>query len=321
MRNDASSALSVDVRGMSMSSPRVQVNTAGRLVEFRVSEAFQSDGNHNLGAFFSKSVLSDAVFCYPKARRFAVLSESPIDPCYTRLDEVTKRFSVIYTHQQYLLAKGPPFLPLMFGTNWLGLEDDGLAERAANNSLCKTSSVSFIGSLEHPANGAYKLRREVAQYVMARGDVACFGKGIRPIAGKREAIAPFRFSIAMENASADHYFSEKLIDCLLLETVPIYFGCPGIGVMFDKRGFLCFENLEQLTDILDGLSVARYEEMRPFVLANKRKAIEEQWHSHGGLFARLAATLTPALLASSAGLVRPSKRLFRVARKTWESLV
>ena len=121
--------------------------------------------------------------------------------------------------------------------------------------------------------------------------MACYGKGIRPSPGKREAIAPFMFSIAMENAASDHYFSEKLIDCLLLDTVPIYYGCRGIGELFDPRGMLRFDSREELAAHLDALTPERYQEMLPFLLSNKEKAVAQRWHSHGGLFGRLAEAL------------------------------
>ena len=91
----------------------------------------------------------------------------------------------------------------------------------------------------------------------------------------------------MENTASDYYFSEKLIDCLLLETVPIYFGCPGIGEVLDPRGMICFSTLEELKLVLDSLTSSKYEAMRPFLLANKAKVIKEKWHSHAGLFERI----------------------------------
>jgi hypothetical protein len=95
----------------------------------------------------------------------------------------------------------------------------------------------------------------------------------------------------MENAASDHYFSEKLIDCILLEAVPIYYGCPGITELLDPRGILPFKTNEELAAITDRLSPSLYDEMRPFAILNKQKVIDEDWHSHHGLFCRIAAWL------------------------------
>ncbi len=50
----------------------------------------------------------------------------------------------------------------------------------------------------------------------------------------------------METSQEKNYFSEKLIDCLLTETIPIYWGCPNIGDYFDMRGILQFNDINDL---------------------------------------------------------------------------
>jgi hypothetical protein len=307
--------LNVDVTGMSMSLPEVTVQLGSSRVRFVVDEAIKRDMPIHLAAFFSKSVLTDAVYDYPREMRIAVLTESPIDACYREIDEVGRRFPLIYTHQRDLLARGGPFRPLLFGTNWLGIRDQAATEAILLEHPEKTAGTSFIGSLEHPDTGPYRVRREIAEYVLTRDDVDAFGKGIRPISGKREAIAPYRYSIAMENATADDYFSEKLVDCLLLETVPIYYGCPGIGDLFDPRGLISFSSREDLSQILDDLTPERYERMRPFVLANKARVVEHRWHSHAGLFARLAECIPSMSFATHPRRFGSASRLARTWRR------
>jgi hypothetical protein len=36
------------------------------------------------------------------------------------------------------------------------------------------------------------------------------------------------FQVVIENSSRNGYFTEKLIDCLITGTVPIYYGCPNL---------------------------------------------------------------------------------------------
>lgn len=310
----------IDVQGEQSCLPHCSASVGHRDLHFLVDPSLKVAKRFHVAACFSKVALTDAVYHYPRNRRIAVLTESPIDACYQRIDEVMRRFPIIFTHQRDLLARGEPFLPLMFGTNWLGIRDDEATEAVLNQHPQKTAMVSFIGSLEHPNHGAYRFRREIAEYALQRGDVECFGKGIRPVAGKRDALAPFRFSIAMENAAADHYFSEKLIDCLLLETIPVYYGCAGIGELFDPRGLLCFNSREELGEILDSLTAERYEQMRPYALANKQKAIAERWHDHAGLFARLADAMPTTFLDSASRPLMRSGRLGRYLRKLREQL-
>jgi hypothetical protein len=151
--------------------------------------------------------------------------------------------------------------------------------------------VSFIGSIEHPELGGYLLRRQVADYLRTEPAVDCYGKGIRWVDSKLDALASYRFSVAMENVRADHYFSEKLVDCILTETVPVYWGCPSIAEILDPRGIVFFETLEELRSVLPSLDERRYLAMRPFLLDNKALLIRSDLHSGSGYFRRLAAAM------------------------------
>ena len=46
------------------------------------------------------------------------------------------------------------------------------------------------------------------------------------------------FHVALENVRQCNYFTEKLLDCFLTRTVPIYWGCPNIADYFDTDGML-----------------------------------------------------------------------------------
>lgn len=52
----------------------------------------------------------------------------------------------------------------------------------------------------------------------------------------------YQFSIVIENTKETNYFSEKLIDCLLTKTIPIYYGCANIQEFFDTTGWICLES-------------------------------------------------------------------------------
>lgn len=48
----------------------------------------------------------------------------------------------------------------------------------------------------------------------------------------------YQFAIIIENSSQINYFTEKLIDCLITKTIPIYYGCPNIHEFFDTTGWI-----------------------------------------------------------------------------------
>ena len=76
---------------------------------------------------------------------------------------------------------------------------------------------------------------------------------------KRPMLYPFQYSIVMENARHTNWITEKLIDCLVSRTIPIYWGCPNVGEFFDDSGILKFDTYEGLVKILEGLTPEFYQ--------------------------------------------------------------
>ena len=102
-----------------------------------------------------------------------------------------------------------------------------------------------------------------------------YGRGIREIPSKLDALRDYMFNIAIENVSCDdNYFSEKIIDCFLTGTVPVYHGCIHIGEFLDERGILSFQTQEELDTIMNSLTPEKYQEMLPYVEANYKKCFE-----------------------------------------------
>jgi hypothetical protein len=77
---------------------------------------------------------------------------------------------------------------------------------------------------------------------------------------KLVALKNFKFSISCENTIQKNYISEKFWDCILTETVPIYFGCNNINDFISNDSFI------NLTDKIDD---SKYiEEYIRYVLNN-----------------------------------------------------
>ena len=100
-----------------------------------------------------------------------------------------------------------------------------------------------------------KLLRKLCQ---TRPDlVEVYGRGLNgaefngcykgPIEGKCKynTLRQYQYCLTCENSSHKNYFTEKLVDCFLSLTVPIYWGCPNLTDFFPKESF------RQLQDIGD----------------------------------------------------------------------
>jgi hypothetical protein len=54
---------------------------------------------------------------------------------------------------------------------------------------------------------------------------------------KLEGLRDYRYSLAFENCRQRNYFTEKILDCWLAWTMPIYWGCPNLSDYFPEASF------------------------------------------------------------------------------------
>ena len=101
-----------------------------------------------------------------------------------------------------------------------------------------------------------------------------FGRGRKEIADKAEGLSKYRYSIAIENDSSEHYFTEKILDCFESLTVPIYFGAPDIDTFFPPDSFIRLQNLdiESLERAMLSCSTEDYEARLPALIEARELA-------------------------------------------------
>lgn len=66
-----------------------------------------------------------------------------------------------------------------------------------------------------------------------------------PVENKMEFIKDYKFVIAFENSSFPGYTTEKLIEPLLVNSIPIYWGNPVVGKDFNTESFINIEDASQ----------------------------------------------------------------------------
>lgn len=135
----------------------------------------------------------------------------------------------------------------------------------------KSKDVSCISSNKNVLEG-HRKRLEFVNHIRdTHNNVHLFGAGFNQIAGKIDALKDYRFSVAIENAYIPNWATEKLSDCFLTGTVPIYYGCPNVGDYFNTDGILTFTTKEELDSIINRInnnSVGLYESMRDAIQEN-----------------------------------------------------
>jgi hypothetical protein len=93
--------------------------------------------------------------------------------------------------------------------------------------------------------------------------------------GRETVYADSQFNVAIENVSRRGWFTEKLIDCFLFKTLPVYWGCSNIGDFFNTDGIIKFDNVDDLIYISNNhLSEELYNSKKDVLEENHKLALE-----------------------------------------------
>ena len=175
-----------------------------------------------------------------------------------------RRFHRVLTCNEELLARIPNGVFFPFGSTWVpGWRDLDTA---------KSRMCSLIASAKRSQPG-HVLRHETVEWVQAGPvDVDVMGRGYQPFGEKSEGLAPYRYSIVIENVRERNYFTEKLIDAILCRTLPIYWGCPNIAEFLDTSGMILCETAGDVRRAVQNMSETDYEARLPALDAIREKA-------------------------------------------------
>lgn len=115
-------------------------------------------------------------------------------------------------------------------------------ELSQTDYLHKSKEISMIASNLTKTQG-HRDRLAFVHKLMNhfKDGLDVYGRGHNFIEDKFDGIAPYKYSIAIENSSIQHYFTEKIIDCYLCNTMPIYFGCPNITDYFHPKSLIVID--------------------------------------------------------------------------------
>lgn len=193
-----------------------------------------------------------------------------------------RRFFRILTFNEDLLARIPNGLFFPLGSTWVPewreLRPD------------KTRMCSLIASAKRDSEG-HRLRHAMVDWVRSTGrDVEVMGRGYTPFGGKAEGLAPYRYSIVIENVRERNYFSEKLLDAVFCETVPIYWGCPNLDRFVDPDGIIQCETEPDLRAAVEAMSEGDYAARLPAL-----RRLKEAFAPYADLERRAAEALRDSL--------------------------
>mmetsp|Transcript_53675 Transcript_53675/g.142272 ORF Transcript_53675/g.142272 Transcript_53675/m.142272 type:complete len:286 (+) Transcript_53675:167-1024(+) len=227
-----------------------------------------SDGSVSCNAQTRQRPVHAAWLVEPRAMSPAVYKEAQERALKGQLD-------LVFTHEWALVRRGGPFRYCPFGTTYL--------RRAHHRLYNKTALVSLIASRKgHPSQGGgmqgHSMRHAAIALLTPQRLVAgLYADGYPEArrgwqASKLAGLKDYMFSVVIENVREECWFTEKLVDALLTGTVPIYWGCQGIGAHFNMGGIIPFDDVHQLPAIIRSLSPAAYRDRRAAIEDNFRRA-------------------------------------------------
>lgn len=155
-------------------------------------------------------------------------------------------FDLILTFDENLVKSNPEKIKLFpFGACWISQQNCKLYQ--------KTKLISIVASNKNYAPG-HRLRHSLISR-LGENSVDLFGSGYNEFPHTDEGrLMPFKdymFSIVIENSRMNNYFTDKIVDCFAVGTIPLYWGAPNIGNYFDVNGILNFDSIEDCLKLLN----------------------------------------------------------------------
>lgn len=221
----------------------------------------------------SKSIINDSNYEFKKDVIKVFIDSNEPAVCYMKekdedIAEFANLYDLLLTSNTNILKTVPNSRLFLYGTTWLNKQYKdktylGEVEENFNGfDLLKTDSISFLKTNKSKSAiktvpGYYlretiwpikeKINHAVKFYYSNVGQHESILGHDGPLPGDDKLnLFKSKFSIIIENSQEKNYFSEKLIDCLLTKTVPIYWGCPNIEKYFDTSGFILFNDADDL---------------------------------------------------------------------------
>lgn len=163
---------------------------------------------------------------------WAFIQEPPV-PQYRHLSE--QAFSFDYFSTQDTTCMSPSAVFSHGSLPWH--IDKSYDELKKLSPFPKKKALSWVTSNKTNRKG-HKLRMAFLDKLKSGVQFDLYGRGFIPVDDKWDALAPYSYTIAFENCSTPHYWTEKIMDAYLAWCMPIYYGAPNIDAYFPPESFV-----------------------------------------------------------------------------------
>lgn len=180
-----------------------------------------------------------------------------------------QKFDAVLTWNKDLLRYCPNTVKTLFGTS--AFHDKITYPEPAFTIFNKQPKVTFIRGNKHHNVKGHHIRWELWN---RQNEIKNFEKEFYATTTPEYASSPeeetqwfdqrkliFKlpmFHIAIENTSNENYFTEKIMDTFIFESIPIYFGCPNIRDYFNPDGIIQVNSTDEIIDVCNKLTPDDY---------------------------------------------------------------
>jgi len=155
-----------------------------------------------------------------------------------------KQVSVIYNQlnikKKNILSHGA--LP------WHINKDFDFLKNLKIESLSKENKIVWVTSNQRSSKGHIS-RMEFLDQIKELPFMNLYGRGIRHVDDKWDVLSTSKYAIAYENFQSDYYWTEKIADCFLSYTMPLYFGCNNISDFFPRGSYIQIDPKDKYIDL------------------------------------------------------------------------
>ena len=202
--------------------------------------------------------------------------------CRSYLREYSHRFDYILCHDASLYENPAKFISYIPASCWLNPN----AYNSIDTTLKQFKISSLTGHKSQTDGHKARLVLYGNQLSFEQYPITFYRSHVQPQVpaiqnnpfieiSKLELFTTYQFSIVIENVREMNGFTEKLIDCLITKTIPLYYGCPNVSTYFNTDGWILLTDDDIVSDLhakLPALHADYYKKYAHVIEENYEKA-------------------------------------------------
>lgn len=187
--------------------------------------------------------------CYPE-NVFYLTDEAHTEKKYD--ENFLKQFPLVITSRKDIIH--PSIIEAPYICGWFLQKNHDFLFNLAFDKSVKSKIISTVTS-DKTALPGHKMRFAFINQMIGhfKDRLDLYGDGFNPVDDKFDALFNYKYSISIENSSLNGYFTEKITDCFLTYTMPVYYGCNNIFDYFPKESIIMIDikNYKVSIDIIE----------------------------------------------------------------------